>query len=846
MIPGFTSETFPDAVKDLFKLNHYEVTGPMHVHGAEIDLRARSMSDPFAPPIYIEATIEHVDTEKYGKDLTKFALMQHKEPGCQCLLISSTGFTKEVRERAQHSQVITLTYTELFSKFQRVSPYVSLVLDEGSLASELSNLDKVYVEPQFDDSHGSDGATAYLDKWLSSNDRNHPWLIVVGEYGTGKTALTKVLLRRWMERHRAQPSLPMPFRMELRDFTKQFDAAGLLHQFLDKNNLQHLPIDFVKTMVSSGKVVLLLDGYDEMAQYMHVRERRACLQALAELAGQGARGILTSRPNYFSEAEELRVLEVLYSGAENLRRLKAYDLEEVISEERNLDALFQVQFLERHERRLQDLNDEQTEQLVSRILKDDAKARSVVMKILKTVFRTEDDIQRSLSGKPVIVTYLIQVAEELKNDTEAIQTDNLTEWAVYALITRKLMRRDFMRAPELSPDAREKFLQRLAILQQRKQVALIDDEEFSHLAVDHFSSLLKRSALERPREDEVDRLLVDLRSSSTLTRDSTGGLRFSHNSLREFLCASYLTESLVAKRVPKETIVVTDAMRAFVASLEREQLLELTQSLASMWSDRINSQQLGGLLNLIFDGVMKLTRDKPEPHRAALEMIAGSELDCDHLTLNRLALSIDSRPARLSSARFSNSTLVDVSMTKADCRSANFSSAILDGVSFNDADLGNANFDGALLYEVDLTDANVLGSSFRDVGDVIRIIDGSTVWEGEDAVGFLAFNGASTDPVPACKKLQHSSRYGIVDKICRKLLGQQSRQYLGLTQKGAAHADTAFAKEFVDLLLSEGIARRTPGRAGQVELTEEGRSIISQIVDKTGMPPAIQQLFERP
>ena len=59
-----------------------------------------------------------------------------------------------------------------------------------------------------------------------------------------------------------------------------------------------------------------VDGYDEMAQYMHLRERRVCLEALAGLSAQGARGIITSRPNYFSETEELQLFELLYRDIE--------------------------------------------------------------------------------------------------------------------------------------------------------------------------------------------------------------------------------------------------------------------------------------------------------------------------------------------------------------------------------------------------------------------------------------------------------------------------------------------------------------------------------------------------
>jgi len=77
----FTSEGLVSAVRKLFELNHYDVTGPVQIHGAEIDLVARRRSDPFDVPIYMEITIEYVDNDKYGKDVGKLAMLPVVDPG---------------------------------------------------------------------------------------------------------------------------------------------------------------------------------------------------------------------------------------------------------------------------------------------------------------------------------------------------------------------------------------------------------------------------------------------------------------------------------------------------------------------------------------------------------------------------------------------------------------------------------------------------------------------------------------------------------------------------------------------------------------------------------------------
>jgi hypothetical protein len=284
----FDSTSFPMAIKQLFELNNYAVKGPLHIHGAEIDLVAHHKSDPFSTPIYIEATIEYVDNEKYGKDVGKLALIREKEPEARRLIISARGFSNPVQERAKESRIQTLTYDELFAQFEKFDPYIKGYSLETEIGKELIRLSEIYEEPYFEDEQGKDFASEFLTKWRDNPDPEKRWLVIIGEYGTGKTALTKILQYRWLQEYKRNPSLPIPFRIELRDFTRQFDARGLLHHFLDNNFLGHIPVDFVYSLLRSGRVILLLDGYDEMAQYLHVRERRTCLGALAELSA-GAR-----------------------------------------------------------------------------------------------------------------------------------------------------------------------------------------------------------------------------------------------------------------------------------------------------------------------------------------------------------------------------------------------------------------------------------------------------------------------------------------------------------------------------------------------------------------------------
>lgn len=154
----FTAESLPYAIGALLEMNNYSVTYDVHIHGAQVDIVAAAKGDPFAPKLYVEATIEYMSTAKYGKDTTKFILIKKESPGSVCICVSSTGFTPDVRERAEASGVLTFTYDEIFKKFEKFGDYADLILRDISTKQLVAS----YEEPQFNDKKGQQYAT----KWL--------------------------------------------------------------------------------------------------------------------------------------------------------------------------------------------------------------------------------------------------------------------------------------------------------------------------------------------------------------------------------------------------------------------------------------------------------------------------------------------------------------------------------------------------------------------------------------------------------------------------------------------------------------------------------------------------------
>lgn len=858
-MPELTKDTLPESVATLFKLNNYDVEPHVEIHGAEVDLIAQNRQDPFLTKIYIEVTVEYVDTEKYGKDSSKFLLIRTKDPTARALIVSTKGFSAPVRERAAQSGVETLTYEDLFQRFQRFSPYISAILDTPSaLKDDFDKLEAVYEEPNFRDVHGHNVATQYLTQWRGDPSSNKRWIVISGEYGTGKTALSKVLLRRWLRDYRLDPKLPIPFRIELRDFSRQFSARTLLHHFLDSNELGHVPVDFVLSLIRARRVVLLLDGYDEMAQYMHSHERRVCLQALADLGRDGVKGILTSRPNFFTEAEELDVLDTLYLKSYGPKFARSYQsTEQQIIDTSAVDDLFQAQFLERHERVLEDLTTKQSKSLVRRSLSSDPTAQATVLRLLDRVSRDEPDgTSRSLAGKPVIVSFLLEVAHELGRTPSLQDTADksaVSEWQIYDLIVTNLMMRDYRISPRIHFERRRHFLQRLAVFLSSRNSGhgQVAETEFREMVKEEFRDDLQRA---HNKDEELELLFSDLRRSTTLTRPMAvqgrelKGWSFSHNSIKEYLLASLLVEKAAEGQGVKERFPITDAMRQFVSVMPIGNRKKLLEFIRANWTNREQIPGYARIITLFWDGGVDLFRQQSDPCRALIRAIGGQNNDFSGVSLEWVSFAPGHRGlvsnADLSSVNFSGSELVDINFSKANLQDADFSRALLAGVKFTDCDMRGAKFSGASLEAVDITGADIHGADFRGA-EVTMALDyeGNTL-RGSKAVGLLSFLGGTTDFVAPIHVYEHHHAFPIVEKISRKILEGGPRQVRGLTQRGSAHADPRVAKGFLDTLVRCGWVVERDRRDELVEITQSGRDVLGDLVERRNLVDEIATFLD--
>lgn len=152
----------------------------------------------------------------------------------------------------------------------------------------------------------------YIDRWLDDPAKEH--ISILGEFGTGKTWFALhyawVALQRYRDAQKRGIELPrLPLVIPLRDYAKAVSVESLFSEFFFRQYKIPLPhYDAFVQINRMGKLLLIFDGFDEMAAKVNRQEMINNFWELAKVVVPGAKVILTCRTEHFPEAKEGRAL----------------------------------------------------------------------------------------------------------------------------------------------------------------------------------------------------------------------------------------------------------------------------------------------------------------------------------------------------------------------------------------------------------------------------------------------------------------------------------------------------------------------------------------------------------
>ncbi|MBE9001419.1 NACHT domain-containing protein [Nostoc sp. LEGE 12447] len=151
----------------------------------------------------------------------------------------------------------------------------------------------------------------YIDLWLDDPAKEH--ISILGEFGTGKTWFVFHYAWTALQRYRnaqkrgvERPRLPLV--ITLRDFAKALNVENVLAGFFFTQHNIRINSEVFDQLNRMGKLLLIFDGFDEMAAKVDRQQMINNFWELAKVVVPGAKVILTCRTEHFPEAKEGRAL----------------------------------------------------------------------------------------------------------------------------------------------------------------------------------------------------------------------------------------------------------------------------------------------------------------------------------------------------------------------------------------------------------------------------------------------------------------------------------------------------------------------------------------------------------
>ena len=149
-------------------------------------------------------------------------------------------------------------------------------------------------------------ATQQIISWLS--ERDNLALFILGDFGTGKTTLLNRLKYILFDDYVEQRVQLRPLLILLKEYQQWGDLDALVRHSLTREYEREIPLPLFWRAVDEGQIVVLLDGFDEMAAGSDASSRAKDFLRLSRFYSPKSKTILTCRPAYFVSSDEYNKL----------------------------------------------------------------------------------------------------------------------------------------------------------------------------------------------------------------------------------------------------------------------------------------------------------------------------------------------------------------------------------------------------------------------------------------------------------------------------------------------------------------------------------------------------------
>ncbi|WP_437611248.1 pentapeptide repeat-containing protein [Sorangium sp. So ce834] len=519
------------------------------------------------------------------------------------------------------------------------------------------------------------------------------FVLVLGDFGTGKTFLLHELARRLG----AREGPPYPVLIEMRSLEKAHSLDALVANHLALSGMERFDLPSFRYMLAEGLIALLFDGFDELA--LRVRYSRAAdhFDTLIQAAQGKAKVVLTSRTQHFYSDDQIRT-----KLGEQAERIPGHRIATLTTFSPVQVRRFLVNLLGSQEA---------------------ADARVRLLDDVKDLLR--------LSENPRLLGFISEIPErELLEARD--RTGKITAAGLYQSLIDRWFRSEDARvhvrgaAASLVAEDRWRAVTTLALRLWSKMEPSVHVDELP-------AEVAKAIADLSTRQIDLEEAVHAVGSGTLLVRDPEGNFSFLHASVLEWLVAREAAAEL--RRGGEATVLgwreMSDLMlELFTAMADREASVAWARQVLGGASGEIAKRNAIGVLK-------RLNVEAEERVNLAGQDLRGKDLSRRNLRGADLR-GADLREAMLIETDLGGASLAGAALSRADLSGARLAGADLEGADASSARLLRADLRGARLASARLRYAQLVGA---------QLDEGALA--GLDAFGSAAPDAAHADVVTA-------------------------------------------------------------------------------------------------
>jgi WD40 repeat protein/nucleoside phosphorylase len=547
--------------------------------------------------------------------------------------------------------------TELVAKaaakgilLQSFTEYQGLIDFRGYLDRRLQLLERDAIYPpalyvpqraEFEsgsDKMVSDDALGELSRLLASPLGR--FVVVLGDFGTGKTFLLHELARRMtLERGPLVPVL-----IEMRTLEKKAQLDALVAQHFMLAGMERFDRRTFRYMLDEGRIALLFDGFDELALRVTYDRAAEHFSTLIEAAQGQAKLVVTCRAQHFLSDQQVR---------EKARQANGYRLA-----------------------RLQAFTEEQIQHFLVNQLGDEVAAR----RRYDLLGQVQD--LRGLSHNPRMLGFISAISEQELLEAKG-RDKQITASTLYEKILKRWLKNEEERAhpegiePGLDEEQRRHAATALAMLLWRRGERTINLEDIPETLKVEVEALANHKLDEGVFNHQVG-------SGTLLVRDDGKNFSFIHQSIMEWLVAKEAARELSSPGSSEAlgVKIISPLMADFVWGLAgRHQ--------AEQWAQDMLGKEATSTVHKNALLILKQLGVEAQSVKLAGQDLRGQDFSRKFLRGANLAGAI------LSGVSLIHADLTGATLTGTQLQRADLSKAVLEGADLSGADLSGARMLGA-------------------------------------------------------------------------------------------------------------------------------------------------------